>query len=74
MTPAATSQTSPPDDLHDADRAAKPTAALIEKLTRTGHVVHQDRLGSFMVTRWNVSRFCMDLESLRAFADQVGAV
>jgi hypothetical protein len=71
---AATSEAVATDDLQDADRAAKAAAALIEKLTLAGHTVHVNRFGSFMVSRWSMSRHCLDLESLQAFADQVGVL
>lgn len=50
-------------------RAAK---TLVAKLALAGHTVHQDRFGGFLVSRWGVSRFCMDYESLREFAKQIG--
>lgn len=50
-------------------RAAK---TLVAKLALAGHTVHQDRFGGFIVSRWGVSRFCMDYESLKLFAQQVG--
>ncbi len=53
-----------------ADKKAATT--LIAKLALAGHSVHQDNHGSFLVSRWGVSRFCIDLESLRSFAKQVG--
>lgn len=53
-----------------ADKKAATT--LIAKLALAGHTVHKDHHGSFLVSRWGVSRFCIDLESLRSFAQQVG--
>ena len=74
MMPAAISEAIPPDDLQDVDLDAKATAALIEKLTLAGHTVHANRSGSFTVGRWGMSRHCLDLESLQAFAGQLGVL
>jgi hypothetical protein len=59
------------DDLAD-EPDQKTITALVERLRKAGHTVHQDKVGRFLVTRWGVSRFCMDFESLQAFAKQVG--
>lgn len=48
------------------------TATLIERLQAAGHQVHQDRVGGFLVTRWGMTRHCIDGESLHAFVNQLG--
>ena len=70
MTPAAASQTSPPEDQLDGD--AEAVAALIAKLEASGQAVQMNRSGGFLVSRWGLCRHCIDLESLQAFADQLG--
>ena len=52
---------------------AQATAALIVKVQAAGHQVRQDRAGGFLVTKWGMTRHCIDGESLQAFAKQVGA-
>lgn len=72
MMPAAISEAIPPDDLQNGVLDAKATAVLIEKLTLAGHTVHADKSGGYTVARWAMSRHCMDFESLREFAKQLG--
>jgi hypothetical protein len=45
-------------------------AALIERLQAAGHHIHQDRSGGYLVTKWGMTRHCIDAESLQAFAKQ----
>lgn len=61
--------TSLPDDEPDP----RATASLIERLQAAGHHVQQDRSGSYLVTKWAMTRHCIDAESLFTFAKQVGA-
>jgi hypothetical protein len=56
------------EEIMEAD-AAK---ALIVKLQAAGHHVHHDRAGGFIVTKWNMSRHCLDFESLIQFCRQLG--
>lgn len=48
-------------------------ATLIARLALVGFAVHPVDVGGFLVTKWNLSRYCGDLHSLAAFAKQVGA-
>jgi hypothetical protein len=52
----------------------KRTATLIAVLAISGHAVHRKADGGFVVSRWNMARHCGDLDSLEAFAAQVGAI
>ncbi len=63
----------PAGDL-DEIREAAATAELITKLEGAGHHVHCDRSGGFVVTRWSMSRHCIDSLSLHDFAKQVGVL
>jgi len=56
------------DDL----REAAAIEALIQKLHAAGHSVHCDKAGGYTVSRWAMSRHCIDALSLREFAKQVG--
>lgn len=68
--------TIPEDDDELAMQLAheKAAAALIAKLEASGHAVQRNRSGGFVVSRWAMSRNCLDLESLRDFAKQVGVI
>lgn len=63
----------PVNDPGDDESDAQATAALIEKVRAAGHQVRQDRDGGFLVTKWGMTRHCLDAESLQTFAKQVGA-
>lgn len=52
----------------------KAVAALIAQLEASGHAVQKNRSGGFLASRWGMSRNCLDLESLQAFAKQVGVI
>lgn len=54
--------------------ADKRAATLQAQLALRGHVVHRIQGGGFLVTRYNMHRHCGDVESLEAFARQVGAI
>ena len=69
-----TAAANPADELQDADLEAKATETLIEKLTRAGHTVHAEKSGGYTVSRWSMTRHCLDRESLRAFAGQLGVL
>lgn len=55
-----------------AEAAAAEIAALIARLEASGHAVQKNRSGDFLISRWGMSRHCLDMESLRDFAKQVG--
>lgn len=38
-----------------------------------GHMLHELADGSFLVSRWNLTRPCADLQAVRAFVAQLGA-
>lgn len=57
-----------PDDQPDP----KTIANLIGKLQAAGHDVRQDRSGGYLVTKWGMTRHCIDAESLQAFGKQLG--
>lgn len=57
-----------------SDQAGKRVATLIAQLALRGHVVHRIQGGGFLVTRHSMHRHCVDVESLEAFARQVGAI
>lgn len=67
---SAANQAADPDGDGEPDPQA--TAALIEQLQAAGHDVRQDRSGGFLVSRWGMTRHCLDAESLQAFAKQLG--
>lgn len=52
----------------------KAVAALIARLEASGHAVQKNRSGDFLISRWGMSRHCLDMESLRDFAKQVGVI
>lgn len=58
--------------LPDEELDPKDTAALVDRLRLAGHDVRQDQSGGFLVSRWGMSRHCLDAESLFAFAKQIG--
>lgn len=51
----------------------KTIATLTAQLALKGYEVHEGSSEDFLVTRWNLSRYCQDLAALIAFADEVGA-
>lgn len=59
-------------DLLLADKKAQ--EMLIAKLEAKGHAVQINRSGGYLVSRWSMSRHCIDLESLWHFAKQVGVI
>lgn len=62
----------PPDDPKDNEPDAQAVAVLVEKLTLAGHQVHVGKTGDFLVTRWGLSRHCIDDIALSDFARQLG--
>jgi hypothetical protein len=50
----------------------KATATLTAAFALAGFAVHPLQSGGFLVTRWNLSRHCSDLQALREFATRVG--
>jgi len=50
----------------------KQLATIIAKMALAGHEVHRLETG-YAVCRWGMSKFCPTLETLMAFARQVGA-
>jgi hypothetical protein len=64
----------PSTELLEEIREAAATAELITKLQEGGHTVHCDKAGGFVVTRWSLSRHCIDSLSLHDFAKQVGVL
>ena len=52
----------------------KARATLFAALAIAGHAVHKTTAGGFLVTRWNMTRHCADLQELEAFARQIGAI
>lgn len=59
---------------HRAGQDRKEFATLQAHLALRGHALHDLRGGGFVVTRWNLNRHLPDLATVRAFAEQVGAV
>lgn len=53
---------------------SKREATIIAALALKGHAVHRLATGGFLVSRWTGTRHCQDVESLDAFARQVGAL
>lgn len=41
------------------------------KLALLGYVVHECSTGGYLVARWDMSRFCGDLDALAGFLRQV---
>lgn len=54
-----------------AEKKGNP-AYLIAELAKAGHAVVRGVAGDFTVTRWGMSRYCENLESLQAFGERVG--
>lgn len=52
----------------------KAVATLVAKFALLGHQVHELANGGFLVTRWNLTRHCMDAASLARFLVVVGGV
>lgn len=50
----------------------KNEATLLAKFALLGHAVHRLADGSFLVTRWGLTRHCPDAASLAAFLATVG--
>ena len=50
----------------------KTVATITAKFALLGHVVHKLTDGSFMVTRWSMSRYCPDVAALSAFLAVIG--
>lgn len=46
-------------------------ATLRARLALLGYVVHQCSSGGYLVARWDMSRFCSDLDALAGFLHQV---
>ena len=53
---------------------SKQLANLKAAFALAGFAVHETASGGFLVSRWNLSRECADMDALTAFARQVGAV
>jgi hypothetical protein len=51
----------------------KVRATLAARLALAGFVLLELADGTFLVSRWNLSRPCADLRAVAAFAEQVGA-
>lgn len=66
--------TNDPEELACQLADEKAAERLIARLDASGHAVQNNRSGGFIVRRWGMSRHCLDLESLRDFARQVGAL
>ena len=62
------------DELSSQLADEKAAERLIARLEASGHAVQKNRSGGFLVSRWGLSRHCLDLESLRDFAKQVGVI
>ena len=65
-------------DSHDCAQAhdlaqRKRKANLQALLALKGHELRQQRDGSFLVSRWNLTRELRDLSAVESFARQVGA-
>ena len=54
------------------ERRAKDTVTLIAQFALAGHTVHRSDTGDFLVCRYGHSRWCENLDALRAFAVRVG--
>ena len=52
----------------------KGLAILKAKFAMAGHQVHDGDTGDFLVTRWGMSRWCEDVDSLQAFARLLGVM
>lgn len=48
--------------------------ALIDALVKHGHAVHKHPNRDFLVCKYGMSRYCQDVESLKAFAKQLGVM
>lgn len=59
-------------DATDFDAADKATATVIAKLAFAGHVVHRGKSGDFTVSKWGMTYYAQDLESLEAFSRRLG--
>jgi hypothetical protein len=60
---------------NDSDsNATAQITRVIARLTLAGFSVHSLAVGGFLVSRWNLTRYCGDLRSLADFSKQVGAV
>ncbi len=79
--PCATNEKQPADSTADATekiaaldsaRREKEVASLIARLALAGHAVTRGRNGDFLVSRWNLSRYCQDASALLEFARRVG--
>lgn len=62
------------NDAESDDAGTLPIVEIIARLEAAGHHVHEDAGGGYLVTKWSLSRHCLDGESLQAFAEQVGAI
>lgn len=63
-----------PDELACQLADEKASERLIARLEASGHTVQRNRSGGFLVSRWGMSRHCLDLDSLRDFAKQVRVI
>ena len=55
-------------DFHAVSDSGKAVATLKARFAIAGHQVHEGSNDDLIVTRWNMSRYCADLASLRTFA------
>ncbi len=53
--------------------ADKRVNTAIARLAMKGHAVHRLAHGGFLVTRWTLTRECVDIDALEAFLGQIGA-
>lgn len=71
--PIADNQNSNDLDFPTAGRRRKAISTVTAQLALAGHAVHAGACGDFLVSKWNMSRYCQDFEALQEFARQVGA-
>lgn len=55
----------------EAEALRKRAATLQARFALLGYTVHECATGGFLVGRWDLSRYCGDLDALESFLRQV---
>jgi len=70
----ADNQSSDDPDSATDERQRKALSTVTAQLALQGHAVHVGSNGDYLVSRWNMSRYCQDFAALQDFARRLGVI